>query len=376
MAEFVLKNNYFQFNGKVKQQISGTAIGTKFAPTYACVFMDQVETDFQRAQEKAPLVWFRYIDYIFFIWTHGENELKSFMQKLNQFHPNLSFTYESSKKEIAFLDCKVNLFENKLTTDLYVKPTDTHQYLDYTSSHPEHTKKSIVYSQTLRLRRICSFETDFLKRKNEMKSWFLKRGYPERLIDKEMKKVKFNHSHFIGKHNSKKGIPLVVTYHPLLKSLSKIISKNLHLLYMDEEVKRVFTPGPMISFRSSRKLSDYLVRAKLYPTETVVGSFKCNKPLCLVCVNVTETNTFSSTVTSKTYKINHKFDCDENCLVYLLTCKHCGIQYVGQTVADFRYRWNNYKDNCRKHSRNENCMQKICMIIICLVIMIFLIWSQ
>ena len=66
MAEFVLKSNYFQFNDKVKQQISGTAIGTKFAPTYACVFMDQVETDFLRAQEKVPLVWFRYIEDIFF----------------------------------------------------------------------------------------------------------------------------------------------------------------------------------------------------------------------------------------------------------------------------------------------------------------------
>ena len=65
MEEFVLKNNYFQFNDKVKQQISGTAIGMKFAPTYACLFMDQVETDFLRAQEKVPLVWFRYIDNIF-----------------------------------------------------------------------------------------------------------------------------------------------------------------------------------------------------------------------------------------------------------------------------------------------------------------------
>ena len=67
MAEFVLKNNYFQFNGKVKQQISGTAIGTKFAPTYACVFMDQVETDFLMAQENVPLVRFRYIDDVFYM---------------------------------------------------------------------------------------------------------------------------------------------------------------------------------------------------------------------------------------------------------------------------------------------------------------------
>ena len=144
---------------------------------------------------------------------------------------------------------------------------------------------------------------------------------------------------------------------------------------MDEEVKRVFTSGPMILFRSSRKLSSHLVRAKLYPTERVVGFFKCNKPWCLVCVNVTGTNSFSRTVTGKTCKINHKFDFDENCLVYLLMCKHCSIQYVGQTVADFHYQWSNYKDNCRKYSRNGDCMQKH-LYDHCLVIMIFLIWSQ
>ena len=46
MAEFVLKNSYFQFLDKLYQQISGTAIGTKFAPSYACIFMHQVEIKF------------------------------------------------------------------------------------------------------------------------------------------------------------------------------------------------------------------------------------------------------------------------------------------------------------------------------------------
>ena len=50
MAEFVLKNNYFEFNGQVKQQISGTAIGTKFAPAYASIFMDNVEGKFLETQ--------------------------------------------------------------------------------------------------------------------------------------------------------------------------------------------------------------------------------------------------------------------------------------------------------------------------------------
>ena len=44
MAEFILKNNFFEYNGKVKKQISGTAIGTKFVRPCTCIFMDQVET--------------------------------------------------------------------------------------------------------------------------------------------------------------------------------------------------------------------------------------------------------------------------------------------------------------------------------------------
>ena len=43
MSEFVLKNNFFVLNGEVKQQYSGTTIGTKFAPPYACIFVDEVE---------------------------------------------------------------------------------------------------------------------------------------------------------------------------------------------------------------------------------------------------------------------------------------------------------------------------------------------
>ena len=51
---------------KVKQQILGTAIGTKFATPYACIFMDEVETSFLETHEMKPLAWFPYIDDVFF----------------------------------------------------------------------------------------------------------------------------------------------------------------------------------------------------------------------------------------------------------------------------------------------------------------------
>ena len=153
-----------------------------------------------------------------------------------------------------------------------------------------------------------------------MKLWFLNRGYPKWLIDKEVEKVKFPCTS--RKRDTKmKGIPLVITYHPLLKDFASVIKKHLYILYMSKEVKEIFTPGPIVSFRGARKLGSYLVRAKLHPIEWSVGLFKCNGKRCQVCLNVTENKTFSSIVTKKEYKVNHKFNCNDKCLIFLLTLK-------------------------------------------------------
>ena len=156
-----------------------------------------------------------------------------------------------------------------------------------------------------------------------MKIWFQKRGHPGKIIENEMKKVNFPSCNKIQRKKSK-GIPFVVTYHPLLKQLEGILRRNKYLLNMNAEVKQTFTLIPMVSNRSARKLSSYLIRAKLYPINRIVGSKGCGQKRCEVCVNVCETDTFSSTVTGETYKINHKLNCDDRCLIYLFTCECCG----------------------------------------------------
>ena len=56
IAEFVLKYNYFQFDRSVYQQVLGTAIGTKFAPPPACIFIDRLENDFLETQILRPSI--------------------------------------------------------------------------------------------------------------------------------------------------------------------------------------------------------------------------------------------------------------------------------------------------------------------------------
>ena len=67
LAKFVLKNTFFEINNETKEQISGTVIGTKFAPPYACIYMDKTKTYFLKTLKFHPFVWLRYIDNIFFI---------------------------------------------------------------------------------------------------------------------------------------------------------------------------------------------------------------------------------------------------------------------------------------------------------------------
>ena len=67
LTEIVLKNNIFEFDEKIFKQKRGTAIGTKFAPPYAILFMTDLEEKLLKMFEKKPMIWWRYIDDIFSI---------------------------------------------------------------------------------------------------------------------------------------------------------------------------------------------------------------------------------------------------------------------------------------------------------------------
>ena len=190
LVEIVLKNNIFQFNQKTLKQLRGTASGTKFAPPYTIIFMADLEERILEDIEQQPHIWWRYIDDIFFIWEHGEDSLKQFIETLNACHPTIKFTAEWSKEDINFLDVNVRLKNRQLETDLHIKPTDIHQFLHSTSCHLYHCKKSIPYSQALRYNRICSDNKKLDQRCNDLEKWLMERGYHERMVRTQILKAR------------------------------------------------------------------------------------------------------------------------------------------------------------------------------------------
>ena len=346
-------------------------------PPYACIFMDKLEKAMLASQQFTPMWWKRYIDDIFKIWIHGEKELRDFIIVLNTLHPTIKFTFEMARetvnsrffddldevsllegKAVHFLDLSIWIENNQIQSDLYCKPTDCHQYLSFDSCHPYHVKKSIIYSQALRIKGLCSSVDHFESHLLDVKSWFVKRAYPLKLIDEQVSKAR-NFVRGTGdraKKNSNSTV-LVVTYHPALDILKEIINKHFFLLQADPEIKAVFPRPPMVSFRNPKTIKNIVVRAKLPLEVSKKGSFRCNGRRCQICKKVLETNVFTSFKTGKTYQINYELNCNSKCLIYLLNCKVCGKQLTGECTTAWRDRWQNYLTNMRKALRGEPHLQ-------------------
>ena len=206
MADLVLKKNLLELDSKFYKQISGTAFGTKFAPPL-CLYLYGPHWNgiFKDVRYKTLVLEDIYRRY-FFIWTESEESLEKFLKDLNKFHPNLTFTHEKSKDKINFLDVVIKIKEGRIIIDIYCKPTDGQQALRLTRSDENNSKKV-------------------------------------------------------------NGVLLVVTYTPAFKNLFQVTRKKLQLLYADEEVKKMFSLAPFVSFRSTRNLKSYLVTSRIYPLE-------------------------------------------------------------------------------------------------------------
>ena len=113
-VELVLKNNIFNFNKKSLKQKRGTAIGAKFALPYSILFMPELEEKILEIVDNNPYLWWRYRDDIFFIWEHGEEKLRNFVETLNAILPTTKFTTEWSQKSNNFLDVTVSLIDGQI----------------------------------------------------------------------------------------------------------------------------------------------------------------------------------------------------------------------------------------------------------------------
>ena len=108
-----------------------------------------------------------------------------------------------------------------------------------------------------------------------LKGWFLRRGYPQRIVEEQMDRAfRLPVKHDTQQNKIESGVSLVVTYNPAFSNLTTTSRKNYNVLYSDVKVRRVFTPSPFVAHRSARKLREFFGEVKSLSIRKNSGFFK------------------------------------------------------------------------------------------------------
>jgi len=107
LLEITLKGNDFAFNNEFYLQTCGTAMGKKYAPALANIYLQYFDFMAMNGFRIKPSFYKRYLDDIIMIWPGTTEDLKEYNIFLNNLIPDITVTLKSHEKQIDFLDTTV-----------------------------------------------------------------------------------------------------------------------------------------------------------------------------------------------------------------------------------------------------------------------------
>ena len=189
--KFVLDNNTGYFNGDCYKQLTGTATGIKPAPRYADLAMGYLEINlFYGLKSKlgmrvATYFWKfyrRYLDDGMIFWDTRLGPFEDVFEIMNSMYPTISFTMERDNNKLPYLDIEIYRTDSGFKTTVYNKPTDSGNYLPFSSNHPRHTRKNIPFSLARRVRALTDDDEISLQKLDDLSTKLKDSGYPSGLV--------------------------------------------------------------------------------------------------------------------------------------------------------------------------------------------------
>lgn len=364
--DFILTHNLFTFNSQLFLQTKGTAMGTRFAPSYANLFMGHYENLFiQNAHpwRKHIIMYRRYIDDLIFIWDGTEDDFNTFTAYLNTNDFGVELSGKISAAKIEYLDVELSSIKDNITSKTYFKPVDS--LLDYKSAHYKKWLNNVPFGQFRRLRKNCTQTQDYEEQCKIMSKRFKDKKYPEHLINEAKRRAgDLSQDQCLLPKNTpkdqetKKAMDyqhnFITTYNHSHSAINNILKQHWPILKNDPLLKTKIPDIPRLTFRREKSVKNILAPSELRKPNNNTntssqgrrnGIFRCYHPKCKCCSSITEgtkSNTCQST--GEIYPIKSKVDCGSSFVIYLLTCQ-CGLQYVGRTTQSLRTRINQHRSN-------------------------------
>ena len=212
-------------------------------------------------------------------------------------------------------------------------------YLLTSSCHPNSVTKNIPFSLALRIVRICSETETRDQRLSELREMLLNRDYRPGIVDAAINKAKAIPrsealKRVVRPKTSERPV-FVVKYDPRLPSVTQIVQKHWRSMVTNPQMAEVFPAPPLIAYTRPKTLKDHLIRAKVpsskRPKRMIPGMHKCGKFSCRICPYVSTGKIIKAKYTNAVVQLSKSFDCQTTNVVYIVTCKKCKDQYIGQT---------------------------------------------
>ena len=215
-------------------------------------------------------------------------------------------------------------------------------YLHAKSYHPESTKKAIPYSQSLRLKRICSDDSDYDENNKILLSKLAERGYQLEDTKRNTDKTQVLKREELLKYTEKtprNNIPFITTYNRQIPNIKKIVDSSWNTLMINPDIATKFPQKPFFCYRRNRNLKDLLGQTRISKNKVVkikeklIG--KCSpclsRPDTKCCKHIVSTSSFQNRTSKRQYKIFHNVSCESKNVIYLVYCKLCNNKpYVGK----------------------------------------------
>ena len=337
LLEIALTKNDFGFNGKHYLQLNGVAMGKKFAPAYADIYMAMWEATVLPKCPLKPTHYLRYLDDIWGVWPHSREDFSAFVNILNSHHNSIKVKYVLSDSSMDFLD--TTTFKGVdfptshcLDVKVFFKETDTHALLHRDSYHPKHTFPGVVKSQLLRFHRICTQHSDFLEAKQTLFQVLVQRGYPRSLLRRVSRTFQE-----VTQREDTLTIPLVTTFGRRNLLLNRRLKTNLatHL-----RGSGTLEGATLISaYKKNRSLGEFLVSSGLKPLNPTPRPQHTHfSPLTAIHARALNARLPVASLPLST--------CNA---VYVITCSACGLRYVGETSHALQQRLAQHLYNISNH---------------------------
>lgn len=190
LLKHVMEANCFQFGEKYYRQVAGIAMGTSCAPAFANLSLGLLESktfvggSTSNQRDKGLLFYVRYIDDIFLIFNGLKSTCESWLNAFASTLKPYTITWEihSCRTPTSFLDMEF-FFEQGfgpvgLQSRVYRKRLNKHQYIPWSSAHPESVKRAFFKAELTRFLVISSQKHLYEERVREFREALGRRGYP------------------------------------------------------------------------------------------------------------------------------------------------------------------------------------------------------